>query len=287
MILLSTIIHVLFFTFLYMKKQFLLVAGLLIIGSTVSASAGEMSQSNGGQSMFSGNGEQSMMNSDAPMIMSGATVDGQSFFTPKAPKKSDREQLLITQAQDVREKNKELRQDSKESLQSFHTENSGELQDMRKSNSGAIRDAVKKAHDERLVFIKSLSGLTLEQKSQYMSGMEDRIRTEIETRFQNASGSVQAKRMEIYTANAARRAEALANQLQLRADRGTIRLAEVDALIAKITKELPNITTEKKTKLAKKIDERILKIGKNKRLPETSKTEISASLTTLRNELVK
>lgn len=267
-----------------MKKQFLLViASFLILGTIASVSAGEMTQSNDRQSMSSGNGEQSMTSSDIPMM----TSNEQATFTPKKAKKPNREQLLLTQAQEVRDNNKELRQESKESLQVFHTENSGAIREMRKSNSGTIRDAVKKAHEERENYIKSLSGLTLEQKAQYMTGIEDRIRTEIETRFQNASGSVQSKRMDVYTENASRRAEALANQLQLRSDRGTVRLAEVDALVAKITKELPNIATEKKTKLAKKIDERILKIGKNKRLPETSKSEIIASLTTLRNELVK
>jgi len=270
-----------------MKKQFLsVIASFLVLGTIASVSAGEMSQSSDGQSMSSGNGEQFIVSSDEINSMTGKDTD-KSMSRMAINVKHNREQLLMDQAKEVRENNKELRQESKESLQTFRTENSGALQDMRKSNSGAIRDAVKKAHDERSEYVKSLSGMTLEQKAQYMSGMEDRIRTEIETRFQNASGSVQAKRMEVYAANAARRAEALTNQLQLRADRGTVRLAEVDALIAKITKELPNITTEKKTKLAKKIDERIVKIGKNKKLPETSKVAIVASLTTLRNELVK
>ena len=268
-----------------MKKQFLLIGGLLVVGSIVSVSAGEMSQSSEGQSMFSGNGEQSMMSSDVPMLMSGATVDGQSFFTPKTPKKSDREQLLMTQAQEVRENNKELRQESTEARQVFRTENSGAIRDMRSSANEAFKLSVEKAHKERMEYVKSLSGLTLEQKAQYIADIEARIKQEVEARFANATGSVQAKRMEVYAANAARRAEMLANQLQLRADRGTVRLAEVDALIAKITKELPNITTEKKIKLAKKIDERITKLAKNKRLPETSKTEIATSLTGLRNDL--
>lgn len=270
-----------------MKKQFLLIGGLLVIASTISASAMEMSQSSGGQSMSSGNGEQSMISSDAPLLMSGANVDGQSFFTPKAPKKSDREQLLMTQAQEVREKNQELRQESKETRQVFRTENSGAIRDMRSNATEAFKLSVEKAHQERMEYVKSLSGLTLEQKAQYIADIETRIKQEIEARFANATGSVQVKRMEVYAANAARRAEMLANQLQLRADRGNVRLAEVDTLIAKITKELPNITTEKKTKLAKKIDERIAKLAKNKRLPETSKTEITTSLTELRNELVK
>ena len=58
-------------------------------------------------------------------------------------------------------------------------------------------------------------------------------------------------------------------------------------MIAKITVELPTLSIEKKTKLAKKIDERIVKIQANKRLPETIKVEIVAKLTILRNEVVK
>lgn len=200
---------------------------------------------------------------------------------------STQREAFLKRLQSIRETNSSLHQESKETLKEFRTENSGALHDMTKSNSGIIRDEVKRIYEERLNYVKSLSGMTLEMKAQYMSGVEDRIQKQIQTRFQNASGSLLAKRMEVYSENAARRSEILMNQLQIRADRGNLRSSEVDTFIAKITKEIPNLSAEKKTKLAKKIDEKIAKIQKNKRLPETNKTEIVAKLTTLRDALLK
>ena len=252
-----------------MKKQLLpFLIGTLVLGSFTSVLADE-SQS----SSVDSDGARSMVTNSVKHTASGVI--------------SSQREALQKKAQETREKNLELHKESKENLKDFRLTNSGTIGDMRKSNTGATRDAVKKAHDERVNYIKSLSGLTLEQKAQYLSGAEDRIRTEIETRFQNASGSLLAKRMEVYVENAARRAEALMNQLALRTERGSVRSSEIDALIAKVTAELPNLTTEKKTKLAKKIDEKIVKIQKNKRLPEVSKTEIVAKLTALRAELLK
>jgi hypothetical protein len=180
-----------------------------------------------------------------------------------------------------------MRNTSKDARKEFHTSNTGAIREMKKELTEEDKLAIKKAHDERREYVQSLSGMTLEQKAQYMSGMEDKIRHEIEARYANATGSLQAKRMEVYEQNAARRAEMVANQLELRAARGTLRATEVDSMITKITAELPNLSTEKKTKLAKKIDERIVKIQANKRLPETSKTEIVAKLTALKTSILK
>lgn len=200
---------------------------------------------------------------------------------------SSQREAFLKRLQTIRDTNSSLHQESKEALEDFHTENSGALHDLMKSNSGKIRDEVKKIYEDRLNYVKSLSGISLEMKAQYMSGIEDRIQKQIQTRYQNASGALLDKRMEVYKENASRRAEILMNQLQIRADRGVLRSSEVDTFIAKITKELPNLSTDKKTKLAKKIDEKIAKIQNNKRLPEASKTAIVAKLTILRTELLK
>lgn len=120
-----------------------------------------------------------------------------------------------------------------------------------------------------------------------MSGIEEKIRLEIEARYAHATGSLMDSRMKVYNENALRRSEALMNQLDLRASRGTLRVAEVDIFVTKVTAELPNLSVEKKTKLAQKLDQRIEKIQKNKRISESSKTEIVTKLTTLRNELLK
>lgn len=200
---------------------------------------------------------------------------------------SSQREAFLKRLQAIRDTNSTLHQESKEALEVFHTENSGALRDLMKSNSGKIRDEVKKIYDDRLNYVKSLSGMTLEMKAQYMSGIEERIQKQIQTKYQNASGALLDKRMNIYSDNAARRSEILMNQLQIRADRGSLKSTEVDTFIAKITAELPNLSTEKKTKLARKIDEKIEKIQKNKRLPETSKTDIVTKLTTLRDALLK
>ncbi len=273
-----------------MKKQFALIV-LLMVGSLLSASVSAMSQSmgtgNGGQSMSMGNDGQSMSMDDdddvpppvrAPRMMQSSSGSQSMLMERKA---------LQEKARLTRERNQELRQESQGARQEFRTENSGAIREMKQSGTGADREAIKKIQDERRNYISSLSGISLEQKSLYLSGIEDMIRNEIETRYANATGALQASRMLVYTENALRRAEALANQIDLRASRGALRLSEVDAMIAKITAELPNLTTEKKTKLAKKIDEKIVKIQSNKKLPETSKTEIIKKLTTLRNTLLK
>lgn len=274
-----------------MKKQFALIV-LLMVGSILSTSVSAMSQSmgsgNGGQSMSMGGDNQSMSMGDddedvpppvrAPRMMQSSSGSQSMMMDRKALQEKSRQ---------VRDRNKDLRQESQDARQEFRTENSGAIREMRQSGTGADRDAIKKAQDERRNYISSLSGMSLEQKSFYLSGIEDMIRNEIETRYANASGALQASRMLVYTENALRRAEALANQIDLRASRGALRLSEVDAMITKITAELPNLSTEKKTKLAKKIDEKITKIQSNKRLPETSKTEIITKLTTLRNTLLK
>ena len=263
----DTIYFVLFFHFFPMKRQFLPIITMICIGASISSTfANEETQSAASTIL-------DMANTYMVDVTSGAL--------------SSQREAFLKRVESTRDTNKSLHQESKDTLNKFHTENSGALRDMVRSNSGAIRDAVKKAHDERMNYMQSLSGMTLEMKAQYMSGIEDRIQKEIQTRFQNASGSLLGKRMEVYTENAARRSETLLNQLQIRSDRGNLRSSEIDAFIAKITAELPNLSTEKKTKLAKKIDEKIAKIQKNKRLPETSKTEIVAKLTTLRDALLK
>lgn len=240
-----------------MKKQFLFILpALLMVGSVVSVSADE--------------GVQSV----------------EAVTTSTKPISLER-QALQEKARLTREENKQMRITSKEVRKDFRATNTGAIREMKKELTEANKLAIKKAHDERREYVESLSGMTLEQKAEYMSGMEDKIRHEIETRFANATGSVQTKRMEVYEQNAARRAEMVANQIELRAARGTLRATEVDAMIAKITAELPNLSTEKKTKLAKKIDERIVKIQANKRLPEASKTEIVAKLTALKTEILK
>lgn len=273
-----------------MKKQFVLIA-LLMIGSMLSTSVNAMSQSmgsgTGGQSMSMGDDGQSMSMDDdddmpppvrAPRMMQSSSGSQSMMMERKALQEKTR----IT-----RERNQELRQESQGARQEFRTENSGAIREMRQSGTGADREAIKKAQDERRNYISSLSGMSLEQKSFYLSGIEDMIRNEIETRYANATGALQASRMLVYAENALRRAEALANQIDLRASRGSLRLSEVDAMITKITAELPNLSVEKKTKLAKKIDQKITKIQSNKRLPEASKTEIIAKLTALRNALLK
>ena len=90
---------------------------------------------------------------------------------------------------------------------------------MRKELTEADKIAIKKAQDERREYIQSLTGMTLEQKAQYMTGMEDKIRLEIEAKFVHATGSLMTDRMNVYMENAGRRAEMIANQLELRAAR--------------------------------------------------------------------
>ncbi len=240
-----------------MKKQFLFILpAILMVGSIVWVSADE--------------GIQSV----------------EAVTTTTKPISLER-QALQEKARLTREKNKQMRNTSKDARKDFRTANTWSIREMRKELTEADKLAIKKAHDERREYVESLSGMTLEQKAQYMSGMEDKIRHEIETRFANATGALQTKRMEVYEQNAARRAEMVANQLELRATRGNLRTTEIDSMIAKITAELPNLSTEKKTKLAKKIDERITKIQVNKRIPVASKTEIVAKLTALKTEILK
>ena len=194
---------------------------------------------------------------------------------------------LRDKAKLLREKNKELKKQSQEARKEFRSTNSGELHDMKKEMTASGKLELKELHEDKKDFIKSLSGMTLEQKAQYLSGMEDKIRTTIEARFAGASGALLEKRMAVYEQNALRRAELIANQLEIRANRGTLKSTEIDALIAKITAEIQNLSTEKKTKLISKIDDKIKKIQANKRLPDASKTEIVAKLTTLRDLLSK
>jgi hypothetical protein len=242
-----------------MKKQLLvLLPAILMLGSIVSVSA-----------------------SDDGSV--GSTMTNTTTTQPVSLER----QALQEKARLTREEDKSLRQTSSGARADFRTTNSGALKEMKKGLTDANKADIKKIHDERVAYIQSLSGMTLEQKAQYMSGMEDKIRHEIETRYSNATGSLQTKRMEVYEQNAARRAEMLANQLELRSDRGALRTTEIDAMIAKITAELPNLSTEKKTKLAKKIDEKIVKIQANKKLPDANKTEIVAKLNALKSESMK
>lgn len=247
-----------FYYFLMKKQLLVLLPMILVVGSVVSVSASD----------------------------DGSVVSTMANTTTTQPVSLER-QALQEKARLTREENKSLRQTSSGARVEFRTTNSGALKEMRKELTDANKAEIKKVHDERVAYIQSLSGMTLEQKAQYMSGVEDKIRHEIEARFVNATGSLQAKRMEVYEQNAARRAEMLANQLELRSARGTLRTTEIDAMIAKITVEIPNLSTEKKTKLAKKIDEKIVKIQANKRLPDASKTEIVAKLNALKIELMK
>jgi hypothetical protein len=189
-------------------------------------------------------------------------------------------------ARQLREKNKQLHTVSKDARKDFRTENKDVIKENRKSLTEEQKIEIQKAHEDRKSYIHSLSGMTVEQKAQYMSGMENKIRHEIELKYQNNTSAL-ATRMAVYQKNAERRLEMMANQLEIRSSRGTLRISEVDAMITKITAELPNLSTEKKTKLAKKIDEKITKIQANKRLPDTTKTEIITKLTSLRNEVVK
>lgn len=248
-----------FYYFLMKKQLLVLIPVILVVGSIASVSASD------------------------DMEIVGSTMTNATTTQPVSLER----QALQEKARLTREENKSLRQTSSGARVEFRTTNSGALKEMRKELTDANKAEIKKVHDERVAYIQSLSGMTLEQKAQYMSGVEDKIRHEIEARFVNASGSLQAKRMEVYEQNAARRAEMLANQLVLRSARGALRTTEIDAMIAKITVEIPNLSTEKKTKLAKKIDEKIVKIQANKRLPDASKTEIVAKLNALKIELMK
>ncbi len=240
-------VHFIFSFFSFMKKQFLFVFPVLLVVGSI------------------------------------ISVSAAENIKPVSPER----QALQEKARLTRETNKALHQSASGARMDFRTTNSGALHDMRKELTDADKLAIKNAQDERREYIQSLSGMTLEQKSQYMSGMEDKIRHEIETRFANATGSLQAKRMEVYEQNAVRRTEIITNQLELRSARGTLRGSEVDTMLVKITAELPNLSTEKKTKLAKKIDEKIVKIQANKRLPEANKTQIVAKLTALKIEILK
>ncbi|MBP9779968.1 hypothetical protein KBD33_05105 [Candidatus Gracilibacteria bacterium] len=196
-------------------------------------------------------------------------------------------QELKSKVMNVRQKNKTLRATNSGALHDYRATNSGAIRQMKRELSDDDKNTIKKAHEDRKMYVQSLSGLSLEQKALYMSGIEDKIRLEIESRYAHATGSLMDSRMKVYNENSLRRSEALMNQLDLRASRGTLRIAEVDTLIAKVTLELPNLSVEKKTKLAKKLDDRIEKIQKNKRIPESSKSEIVMKLTNLRNELLK
>jgi len=194
---------------------------------------------------------------------------------------------LRDKAKLIREKNKELKKQSQEARKEFRSTNSGELHDMKKEMTASGKLELKELHEDKKDFIKSLSGMTLEQKAQYLSGMEDKIRTTIEKKFSGATGTLLEKRMAVYEQNALRRAEWIAHLLEIRAARGNLRSTEIDSLIAKITAEIPKLSTEKKSKLISKIDEKIKKIQGNKRLPDTSKIEIVAKLTSLRDTLTK
>ncbi len=189
-------------------------------------------------------------------------------------------------ARQLREKNKALHTENKDALKEFRTENKDALKETRKSLTEEQKIEIQKAHDDRKAYIESLKDLTPEQKALKLTELEAKIKAEIELKYQNNTGAL-TTRMEVYQKNAERRIEMMTNQLEIRSSRGTLRLSEVDAMITKITAELPNLSTEKKTKLAKKIDEKITKIQTSKRLPDTAKTEIITKLTSLRNEVVK
>lgn len=182
----------LFYYFIFMKKQFLYVLpALLLVVSVVSVSAAVVTSS----------------------------VEATTTTSVNVKPISLERQALQEKARITRETNKALHQSASGAREEFRTTNSGVLHDMRKGFTDADRAAIKQAQDERRTYIQSLTGMTLEQKSQYMSGIEDKIRHEIETRFASATGTLQSKRMEVYEQNAIRRAEIMANQLDIRASR--------------------------------------------------------------------
>lgn len=187
----------------------------------------------------------------------------------------------------LREKNKQMHTVSKEARKDFRTENKDAIKENKKTLTPEQIAEIQKAHDERKLYVESLKDLTPEQKALKLTELEAKIKAEIELKYQNATGALSEKRMSVYEQNAARRAEMITSQLEIRSSRGTLRVSEVDAMIIKITAELPNLSTEKKTKLAQKIDEKITKIQANKRLPDISKTEIVTKLIALRNEVIK
>ena len=140
-----------------MKKQLLFILpALLMIGSVVSVSADE--------------GIQSV----------------EAVTTSTKPISLER-QALQEKARLTREENKQMRNTSKDARKDFRTANTGAIREMKKELTEEDKLSIKKAHDERREYVQSLSGMTLEQKAQYMSGMEDKIRHEIETRYANAT----------------------------------------------------------------------------------------------------
>ena len=211
-----------------------------------------------------------------------------STSTTVATKTTSPDRLAFQEkARLLREKNKEMHATSQEARKDFRTENKDAIKENKKTLTPEQITEIQKAHDERKAYVESLKDLTPEQKALKLTELEAKIKAEIELKYQNATGALSEKRMSVYEQNAARRAEMMTNQLEIRSARGTLRVSEVDAMITKITAELPNLSTEKKTKLAQKIDEKIVKIQANKRLPDTSKTEIVTKLTVLRNEVIK